>query len=40
MSFCRQAAGSVQVEQDGVFLRSLIVQMKIIPLPVYLGDRR
>jgi isocitrate dehydrogenase kinase/phosphatase len=32
----RQAAGSVQVEQDGVFLRSLIVQMKIIPLPVYL----
>ena len=33
---CQQAAGSVQVEQDGVFLRSLIVQMKIIPLPVYL----
>jgi isocitrate dehydrogenase kinase/phosphatase len=32
----RQASGSVQVEQDGVFLRSLIVQMKIIPLPVYL----
>jgi len=33
---CRQAAGSVQIEHDGVFLRSLIVQMKIIPLPVYL----
>jgi isocitrate dehydrogenase kinase/phosphatase len=32
----RQAAGTVQVEQNGVFLRSLIVQMKIIPLPVYL----
>lgn len=33
---CREAAGSVHVDQDGVFLRSLIVQMKIIPLPVYL----
>jgi isocitrate dehydrogenase kinase/phosphatase len=33
---CGQAAGSVHVDQDGVFLRSLIVQMKIIPLPVYL----
>jgi isocitrate dehydrogenase kinase/phosphatase len=33
---CEQAAGSVQVDQDGVYLRSLIVQMKIIPLPVYL----
>src|ERR1039457_6315323 len=32
----RQAAGSVQMEGDGVYLRSLIVQMKIIPLPVYL----
>jgi isocitrate dehydrogenase kinase/phosphatase len=32
----REAAGSVQVEGDGVFIRSLIVQMKIIPLPVYL----
>ena len=26
----------MHVEQDGVFLRTLIVQMKIIPLPVYL----
>jgi hypothetical protein len=26
----------VQVDDDGVFLRSLIVQMKIIPLPVFL----
>jgi isocitrate dehydrogenase kinase/phosphatase len=33
---CEQAAGSVHVDQDGVFLRTLIVQMKIIPLPVYL----
>ena len=33
---CEQAAGSVHVDQDGVYLRSLIVQMKIIPLPVYL----
>ncbi len=33
---CHKAAGSVHVDQDGVFLRSLIVQMKIIPLPVYL----
>ena len=32
----REAGGSVQVEGDGVFIRSLIVQMKIIPLPVYL----
>lgn len=31
-----EAAGSVQVVEDGVFLRSLIVQLKIIPLPVYL----
>ncbi len=34
---CGQAAGSVQVDDDGVFLRSLIVQLKIIPLPVYLA---
>ncbi len=34
---CREAAGTVQVDQDGVFLRSLIVQMKIIPLPVFLA---
>ncbi|MEA3139188.1 MAG: isocitrate dehydrogenase kinase/phosphatase [Gammaproteobacteria bacterium] len=31
-----EAAGSVQVVEEGVFLRSLIVQLKIIPLPVYL----
>jgi isocitrate dehydrogenase kinase/phosphatase len=34
---CRQAAGSVQVDRDGVFLRSLIVQLKIVPLPVFLA---
>jgi len=33
---CRQAAGSVQVDQDGVYLHVLIVQMKIVPLPVFL----
>ena len=33
---CRQAAGSVQVDQDGVYLRVLIVQLKIVPLPVFL----
>jgi isocitrate dehydrogenase kinase/phosphatase len=33
---CRQAAGSVQVDQGGVYMRTLIVQMKIVPLPVYL----
>jgi isocitrate dehydrogenase kinase/phosphatase len=32
----REASGSVQVADDGVFLRSLIVQLKITPLPVYL----
>ena len=32
----REAADSVQVVDDGVYLRSLIVQLKIIPLPVYL----
>jgi isocitrate dehydrogenase kinase/phosphatase len=32
----REASGSVQVMEDGVYLRSLIVQLKIIPLPVYL----
>lgn len=31
-----QAAGSVQVDGDGVYLRTLIVQLKIVPLPVYL----
>lgn len=33
---CRQAAGSVQVDHDGVYLRTLIVQLKIVPLPVFL----
>jgi isocitrate dehydrogenase kinase/phosphatase len=33
---CRQAADSVQVDQDGVYLRQLIVQLKIVPLPVFL----
>src|ERR1700720_3991954 len=35
---CSQAAGSVQVEQDGVYLRLLIVELKIVPLRVYLGS--
>jgi isocitrate dehydrogenase kinase/phosphatase len=33
---CRQAAGSVQMDQDGVYFRLLIVQLKIVPLPVFL----
>jgi isocitrate dehydrogenase kinase/phosphatase len=33
---CRQAAGSVQMDRDGVYMRTLIVQLKIVPLPVYL----
>jgi isocitrate dehydrogenase kinase/phosphatase len=33
---CVQAAGSVQVDREGVYLRLLIVQMKIVPLPVFL----
>jgi isocitrate dehydrogenase kinase/phosphatase len=33
---CRQAAGSVQLDHDGVYLRLLIVQLKIVPLPVFL----
>ncbi len=33
---CEQSANNVQVDRDGVFLRSLIAQMKIIPLPVFL----
>jgi isocitrate dehydrogenase kinase/phosphatase len=33
----REASGSVQVVDEGVFLRSLIVQLKIVPLPVYLA---
>jgi isocitrate dehydrogenase kinase/phosphatase len=34
----REASDSVQVMEDGVYLRSLIVQLKIIPLPVYLEN--
>jgi len=33
---CQQAPGSVHLAENGVFLRSLIVQLKIVPLPVYL----
>jgi len=33
---CREAGGSVQVEGESVFIRSLIVQLKIVPLPLYL----
>jgi isocitrate dehydrogenase kinase/phosphatase len=33
---CGQAAGSVQVERDRVYFRVLIVQLKIVPLPVFL----
>jgi isocitrate dehydrogenase kinase/phosphatase len=33
---CRRATESVHVDRDSVLLRSLIVQLKIIPLPVYL----
>jgi len=33
---CEQAAGSVQVEGDSVLIRSLIVQLKIVPVPVAL----
>jgi isocitrate dehydrogenase kinase/phosphatase len=32
----QQAAGSVQVDGDGVYLRVLIAQLKIVPLPVFL----
>ena len=35
---CAQSSSSVQVDEDGVMLRSLIVQLKITPLPVYLED--
>src|SRR5450755_5015527 len=34
---CQQAPGSVHLAETGVFLRSLIVQLKIVPLPVYLA---
>jgi isocitrate dehydrogenase kinase/phosphatase len=33
---CVQSGQSVHVDEDGVLLRSLIVQLKIIPLPVFL----
>ncbi|HEY6482619.1 MAG TPA: isocitrate dehydrogenase kinase/phosphatase AceK regulatory subunit [Steroidobacteraceae bacterium] len=33
---CEQAAGSVYVDSSSVFMRSLIAQMKIVPLPAYL----
>ena len=33
---CREAAGSVQLDRDGVYLRTLIAQLKIVPLPVFL----
>jgi isocitrate dehydrogenase kinase/phosphatase len=33
---CNEAGGSLRVEGDRVFIRSLIVQLKIIPLPMYL----
>jgi isocitrate dehydrogenase kinase/phosphatase len=33
---CREATGNVHVEGNSVFIRSLIVQLKIVPLPVYL----
>ncbi len=33
---CREASSSVQVDADVVVFRSLIVQMKIVPLPVFL----
>ena len=33
-----EAAGSVQIEGESVFIRSLIVQLKIVPLPVYLDS--
>jgi isocitrate dehydrogenase kinase/phosphatase len=33
---CEQAKQTVQVDGDSVFIRSLIAQLKIIPLPIYL----
>jgi isocitrate dehydrogenase kinase/phosphatase len=35
---CAESSNSVHVDRDGVLLRSLIVQLKIIPLPVYLEN--
>lgn len=37
---CRQSSQSVHVDEEGVFLRSLIVQMKIIPMPVFFATAR
>ncbi len=34
---CAECAGSAQLDADGLLLRSLIVQMKIVPLPVCLA---
>jgi isocitrate dehydrogenase kinase/phosphatase len=34
---CAECAGSAQLDADGLLLRSLIVQLKIVPLPVYLA---
>jgi isocitrate dehydrogenase kinase/phosphatase len=33
---CEQTAGSAQLDADGILLRSLIVQLKIVPLPMLL----
>ena len=33
---CRESAETVHVDGEGVMLRTLIVQLKIVPLPVYL----
>src|SRR3984957_2831654 len=35
---CADSSNSVHVDEDGVLLRSLIVELKIIPLSVYLRD--
>jgi len=35
-TICNEAGGSVQVEGDSVFIRSLIVQLNIVPLPAYI----
>ena len=35
---CRESAETVHVDGDGVMLRTLIVQLKIIPLPVFLEN--
>jgi isocitrate dehydrogenase kinase/phosphatase len=35
---CRDASGCVHVDDDSVFIRSLIVQLKIVPLPEYLDS--